>query len=105
MATASVLHLPSISITATPQLPSLQPRPARRRTTPQQGRALELLGHAIEYLVDSRLPEGGPTPAENRAIRTLMACSRSVFEDSIAVVPMHQRVNNWMQVQLRRRHV
>ena len=104
MATASVLRLPTISITATPQLPPLQPRPVRRRTTPQQGRALEVLGHAIEYLVDSRLPEGGPTSAENRALRILMACSRSVFEDSVAVVPVHQRVNKWVQGQLRRRN-
>ena len=104
MATASVLCLPSISLTATPELPPLQPRPTRRRTTPQQGRALELLGHAIEYLVDSRLPEGGPTPAENRALRILMACSRDVFEESVAAVPVHQRLQDWVQVRLRRLH-
>ena len=104
MATASVLRLPTISLTATPPLPSLEPRPSRRRTTPQQGRALEVLGHAIEYLVDSRLPEGGPTKAENRALRILMACSRAVFEESVAVVPVHQRVQEWVQGRLRKRH-
>lgn len=105
MATAAVLRLPTISLTATPQLPpSMQPRPARRRTTPQQGRALELLGHAIEYLVDSRLPEGGPTSAENGALRILMACSRTVFEESVAAVPVHQRVQDWVQGRLRKRH-
>ncbi len=104
MATASVLRLPTISLTATPQLPPLQPRQARRRTTPKQGRALELLGHAVEYLVDSRLLEGGPTPADNGALRILMACSREVFEDSVAVVPMHQRVQDWVQGHLRKLH-
>ena len=104
MATSAVLHLPSISLTATPPLPSLQPRPVRRRTTPQQGRALEMLGHAIEYLVDSRLVEGGPNAADSRAIRTLMACSRSVFEESVEVVPVHQRLQEWVQGRLRKRH-
>lgn len=104
MATASVLSLPPVSLTATPRLPSREPKPARRRTTPQQGRALEMLGHAIEYLVDSRLPEGGPTAADNRALRILMACSRDVFEESVAVVPMHQRIHEWMQGQFRKRH-
>lgn len=99
MATTSILRFPSI--TATPQLPSLQP-PARRRTTPVQGRALEILGHAIEYVVDSRLPEGGPSAAENQAIRVLMACSRAVFEDAAAVVPVHQRVGSWIQGRMRR---
>ena len=94
MATASVLRFPHLSLTATPELPSLQPRPERRRTKPQQGRALEVLGHAIEYLVDSRLPEGG----------ILMACSRSVFEESVAVVPVHQRVQDWVQDRFRKRH-
>ena len=105
MATASVLRLSTISITATPELPPLLPsRTPRRRPTPQQGRALEILGHAIEYLVDSRLTEGGSSAAENRAVRILMACSRSVFEDSMVIVPVHQRVHDWVQGQFRRRH-
>ena len=97
MATATVLHLPTISLTATPPLPPMLPKPARRRSTPQQGRALEMLGHAVEYLVDSRLPEGGPTTAEKQALRLLMACSRTVFEESMVMVPMHQRVHGWVQ--------
>ncbi|GAA3764541.1 hypothetical protein [Terriglobus aquaticus] len=104
MATPAVLRLPTISITATPPLPPLQPRPARRRTTPQQGRALEVLGHAIEYLVDSRLVEGGPNVAENRAIRMLMGCSRTVFEEAAEIVPVHQRLQDWVQGRLRKRH-
>lgn len=104
MATSAVLHLPSLSLTATPPLPPLQPRPARRRTTPQQGRALEVLGHAIEYLVDSRLVEGGSDAADNRAIRMLMACSRSVFEESVVIVPVHLRLQEWVQGRWRKRH-
>lgn len=104
MATSAVLPLPSISLTATPQPPSLRPRVSRRRTTPQQGRALELLGHAIEYLVDSRLEEGGPGAAESRAIHMLMTCSRNVFEDCAEIVPVHQRVQGWVQGRFRKRH-
>lgn len=104
MATVSVLHLPTISLTATPQLPPRERKPVRRRTNPQQGRALEVLGHAIEYLVDSRLPEGGVSKAENQALRMLMACSRSVFEDGVEVAPVRQRVHAWVQGHLRKRH-
>ncbi len=104
MATAAVLCFPTISLTATPPLPELPSRPIRRRTTPQQGRALEVLGHSIEYLIDSRLPEGGTTAADNCALRILMSCSRSIFEESVAAVPVHQRVQEWVQGRLRKRN-
>ncbi len=103
MATAAVLHFsPTMSFTATPDLPPSRPQFTPRRTTPQQGRALEMLGHAVEYLVDSRLPDGGPLPSENQAIRILMACSRAVFEESEAAVSVHQRVGSWVQTRFRR---
>lgn len=101
MATAAVL--PFTAVTASPVPPPLHPPALRRRTTLAQGRALELLGHAIEYMVDSRLPEGGPTRAENQAIRILMTCSREVFEQGTLYVPAHQRVSYWVQQRLRRR--
>lgn len=105
MASAAVLPNPLFALTATPDLPPLRPRITRRRNTPQQGRAIELLGHAIDYLVDSRLHEGGPQRTDNQAIRILMACSRAVFEEGAVIVPVHQRVSHWVQHRLRRRAV
>jgi hypothetical protein len=66
--------------------------PIRRRTSPKQGHALEILGHAIEYLVDSRLFEKWETPADAAAVHLLMERSRAVFNDCAEIVPWHQRV-------------
>ncbi len=75
-------------------MPASEPRrsPVRRRTTPQQGRAREVLGHAIEYLVDSRLFETWESPADAEAVQLLMGCSREVFANCVEVMPWHQRV-------------
>ena len=51
-----------------------QPVPPRRRTMPQHGRALEALGHAIEYLVDSRLLHDADAVSDNAAVHLLMIC-------------------------------
>ncbi len=74
------------------QQPERKPTPIRRRTSPQQGRALEVLGHAIEYLVDSRLFDQWETPADAAAVHLLMERSRTVFNDCAELVPWHQRV-------------
>ena len=67
-------------------------RPTRRRTSPKQGRALEALGHAIEYLVDSRMCDAHESPADVEAVRLLMLCSREVFSECAVVQPWHHRV-------------
>lgn len=66
----------------------------RRRPTPQQGRSLEMLGHAIEYLVDSDLSSGrnGSDPAAAEAARILMRLSREVFSECPEVVPFWRGV-------------
>jgi hypothetical protein len=54
----------------------------KRRISPEAGRALELLGHAIEYLTDELVYEGGRLSAHNgqlEAIRLLMACNRTIY--------------------------
>ncbi len=38
-------------------------RSVRRRTTPEAGFALEILGHAIEYLADEYVHEAGLLPS------------------------------------------
>jgi hypothetical protein len=54
-----------------------------RLTRTHHGRTLLMLGHAAEYLVDSRryLVQGKATDSDNEAIHILMGLSRSVFDD------------------------
>jgi hypothetical protein len=68
---------------------------ARRRPTRDQGRGLELLGHAIEYLVDSDLNGGfGTRPAQPpQAAQMLMRLSREVFAECPEVVPFWRKVS------------
>ena len=54
----------------------------RRRITPQAGRALEILGHAIEYLADEFVYQGGTFSAHDsqlEAVQLLMALNRQVY--------------------------
>jgi hypothetical protein len=53
-----------------------------RRITPQAGRALEILGHAIEYLTDEFVHRGGSFTAHDeqlQAVQLLMALNRQVY--------------------------
>jgi hypothetical protein len=57
-------------------------RKRRRRITPQAGRALEILGHAIEYLTDEFVFRGGSFSASNsqlEAVQLLMAINRQIY--------------------------
>jgi hypothetical protein len=54
----------------------------RRRITPRAGRALEILGHAIEYLTDELVHQGAQFSAKNEqleAVHILMALNRQVY--------------------------
>lgn len=54
----------------------------RRRITPQAGHALEILGHAIEYLTDEFVHEGGSLSGNDSrvaAVQLLMALNRQVY--------------------------
>jgi hypothetical protein len=54
----------------------------RRRITPQAGRALSILGHAIEYLTDEFLHQGlaySPKDPQMQAVQLLMALNRQVY--------------------------
>jgi hypothetical protein len=53
-----------------------------RRITPQAGHALEILGHAIEYLTDEYIRTGASLSsrdAELEAVQLLMALNRQVY--------------------------
>ncbi len=53
-----------------------------RRISPQAGRALEILGHAIEYLSDEYAHAGGSLSAHNgqvEAVQLLMGINRQIY--------------------------
>lgn len=86
-----------------PKLPSQQPQrpsPTRRKPTVAQGHALEILSHAIEYLVDSRLYETWDSPSDAEAVHMLMSCSRAVFADCEEVVSWQQRLQRTLMRRL-----
>jgi hypothetical protein len=59
-----------------------QGRVHRRRISPPAGRALEILGHAIEYLSDEFVHAGGCLSAHNaqvEAVQLLMAANRKIY--------------------------
>jgi hypothetical protein len=69
-------------------------RSIRRRPTETQGRGLEILGHAIEYLIDSyvihRSANGGRDDME--AAQILMRANMAIFEECEEIVPLMQRL-------------
>lgn len=66
-------------------LPAATPlRPVRRRITPESGRALEKLGHAIEYLTDEMVHRNDALTArapDMQAVQILMALNRSIYNE------------------------
>lgn len=54
----------------------------RRRISPEAGHALEILGHAIEYLTDEFVHTGGSFSASDgqvEAVQLLMAVNRQIY--------------------------
>jgi hypothetical protein len=54
----------------------------RRRISPEAGHALEILGHAIEYLSDEYVHAGGSFSAHDgqvEALQLLMAMNRQIY--------------------------
>src|SRR3954463_2316421 len=75
--------------------------PRRRRITPEAGHALQYLGHAIEYLADEYVHEGGLFSAHDprlEAIQLLMACNRQIYFACPEVPTLGQRVRDWMRI-------
>ncbi len=80
MTTSSVRLRPTPAVV--PGAPEAILRNRRRRIDPQSGRALEILGHAIEYLADEYAFGGGPLAADHpvvEAMQTLMARNREIY--------------------------
>ena len=67
----------------------------RRRINPQAGHALEILGHAIEYLTDEFVHENAemsPMNGQLEAVQLLMAANRRVYYECPEVQTIGQRI-------------
>jgi hypothetical protein len=55
-----------------------------------QGQALEMIGHAIEYVYDSRVyrNNGQLSDSDMQAVQILMRLSREVFQECKEVAPV-----------------
>src|SRR5579862_3875582 len=72
----------------------------RRQISQPAGRALEILGHAIEYLADEYVHEGGSISARDprvEAVQLLMARNREVYFACPEVPTVAERVLGWAQ--------
>jgi len=70
-------------------------RGRRRRIDRNAGRALEILGHAIEYLTDEFIHEGCSQAALNsqlQAVQLLMALNRDIYYECPEVPRLRARV-------------
>ncbi len=69
----------------------------RRRPGRTQGQALEILGHAIEYLVDSSMASRlSASPSTAEAVELLAEKSRAVFAECAAVPSLSQRLYRFL---------
>jgi hypothetical protein len=76
--TTTVFPVPA----SAPAAAAVRLRTKRRRITPQAGHALEILGHAIEYLTDEFVHRGESFCARDEqleAVQLLMALNRQVY--------------------------
>jgi len=67
----------------------------RRRIDRDAGRALEILGHAIEYLTDEFVYEGCSQESLNsqlQAVQLLMALNRQIYFECPVVPTLTERV-------------
>ena len=83
--------------------PAAEPQPVvRRALSPVEGRALEILGHAIEYLADEysvdTAPKGPLGSADPRveAIQILKSLNRTVYYSGAEVQPALRRIKRWV---------
>jgi hypothetical protein len=78
---------------------------ARRRIDPETGRALIVLGHAIEYLADEFAHEGGSFATHRGqvdAIQLLMALNRQIYMACPEVPTVRQWLRSLLHRELKR---
>ena len=72
----------------------------KRRISPEAGRALEILGHAIEYLIDEYVHETKRLSASDpqvAAIRLLMSLNRQVYYECPVVPTFSERFRAFLR--------
>jgi hypothetical protein len=80
---------------------ALQPRMLRRRIGPEAGRALEKLGHAVDYLTDEYVYSGRSLAAHDpqlEAVQMLMAINREIYLSCPAVPRPVKRLRAWLRM-------
>jgi len=73
----------------------------RRSISPRAGHALEILGHAIEYLTDEFVHEGGSFSSDNgqlQAVQLLMAVNRQIYYECPEVPPIGKRLASFLGI-------
>ena len=79
----------------------LHPAALKRRIGPEAGRALEKLGHAIEYLTDEYVHSGGSLAARDprlEAVQLLISINRKIYFSCPAVQGPLERIRAWLRV-------
>lgn len=87
------LSLPLPAQSRTAQMRQNRPR----RITPQAGRALEVLGHAIEYLTDEFVHRGSEMSAHNaqvEAVQLLMGINRAIYFECPRIPSLGERIRS-----------
>lgn len=78
--------------------------PQRRRITTQAGHALEILGHAIEYLTDEYVNEQGAaisaSDVQLEAVQLLIALNRQVYFECPVVPTLGERCHSFLRANL-----
>ena len=72
-------------------------RQRQRRISPEAGRALEILGHAIEYLMDQHAHEGSLLKWEQahlEALSILKALNRQIYLECPIVPSLEDRIQH-----------
>jgi len=68
----------------------------RRCRTREHGAALMTVGHAIEYLIDTRLvKEPNTSGAEREALAILLRANLTVYNEGAEIVPLSTRLRQW----------
>ena len=74
---------------------------SRRRITSQAGHALEILGHAIEYLTDEFVHRQAGIPLSSpdlEAVQLLMALNRQVYFECPEAVTLGERLRSMLHL-------
>ncbi len=96
--TTNALYLPASSPVSVAARPAAQ---RRRRITPRAGHALEILGHAIEYLADEIVHDGIALSADNsrvKAVQLLMALNRQVYFECPEAPTFRERCRSFLHL-------